>query len=439
MESDQRAKAEPRQTVREYLISGIKLAAVSVDITPVDPIPLAGYLRSSSWASVGERLEGNFLIFFGNDDLFILGSIDTLFIEHEIVEAVAGRLGINSSHIFLVASHTHNAPSLSQSTPLLGKFCRDYEAMVTERICQALAQAMRDGGLNSEFSFGAVEGNYNINRRKPAFVADYTAVKKGRLPRVGRGIALSENPDGVVDRNIYTLPVFMEGKVRAVVWSLAAHPAFYPDYNAVSSDFPGTVRRLLRETFGEDVAVLFFPGLAGSAIPRMSRIFPKTIKQFILLCLPFQQRMRSFSRRTYLDYCSRISEQIISLIDGTVSRNRLSECKFSRASEIDIFRMESGDLVPLHASRIELNGKLSLLFLSGEVVGEWGDLLRQGKDQILTGYAPGRPIYIPIAAQLPEGGYEVDRFKAHFSLRGNFLSDYQDAVITTVKRLDSSP
>ena len=36
----------------------------------------------------------------------------------------------------------------------------------------------------------------------------------------------------------------------------------------MSADFPGQVRKALKQRLGEDVVSIFLPGLAGSAIPR---------------------------------------------------------------------------------------------------------------------------------------------------------------------------
>ena len=54
----------------------------------------------------------------------------------------------------------------------------------------------------------------------------------------------------------------------AVLWSYACHPVGFPARTRVSADFPGVVRRALRDAHGAELPVLFLQGFAGDVRPR---------------------------------------------------------------------------------------------------------------------------------------------------------------------------
>ena len=61
-----------------------------------------------------------------------------------------------------------------------------------------------------------------------------------------------------------------------MVWSLAAHAAFFPRFKSISPDFPGMVRKMLQSKYGDQLTVIYLPGFAGSGIPNYkAKIFPK--------------------------------------------------------------------------------------------------------------------------------------------------------------------
>jgi hypothetical protein len=55
---------------------------------------------------------------------------------------------------------------------------------------------------------------------------------------------------------------------------------------AVSADLPGPVRTALHRRFGADCAVVYQPGLAGSAIPKVPLRWPRSFSEAALRLLP---------------------------------------------------------------------------------------------------------------------------------------------------------
>ena len=77
------------------------------------------------------------LIRLDKEEVLVFGSIDTLFLDSEFHDDLQARLGSNYS-LYLVASHTHNAPSLARSVPLLGKLNEHWYSHVLMQIAEGI-------------------------------------------------------------------------------------------------------------------------------------------------------------------------------------------------------------------------------------------------------------------------------------------------------------
>src|SRR5207245_10760611 len=95
--------------------------------------------------------------------------------------------------------------------------------------------------------------DHAINRRRPAW----------------RGVRSAPNPAGPRDETVHLL-TFSDQTDRplAVLWSYACHPVGFPARTKVSADFPGVVRRALRDAHGAELPARFLQGFAGGVPPR---------------------------------------------------------------------------------------------------------------------------------------------------------------------------
>ena len=83
-------------------------------------------------------------------------------------------------------------------------------------------------------------------------------------------VILSPNPSGPTDETatVILLRKTNDEKVLGAIWHYTCHPtAVVPD-NAISADYPGAVRRALRERFGE-IPCIFIQGFCGDIRPNM--------------------------------------------------------------------------------------------------------------------------------------------------------------------------
>lgn len=412
---------------------------LTVDITPKRSIPLAGYsARSGSFDGTAGLLEANILIVASEGAPVIFMTIDTLFVDEYFHSALARSIEIDSDRLLLVASHTHNAPALCQSTPMLGMVDQEYLESCIQQISDAVRRKMSTPFAKMKAVSSTVSGKYAVNRRRPSWVLSYGDLRRGNLPKFRRQIALARNPRGFADNTLKVWALFsISGGMEAIIWSIAAHPAFYPAANVVSPDFPGTVRSQLRSQFGGDLPMFFVPGFAGSAIPDIRSAFPSTLKQLIFASLPFHPLLPRQTMRGYLSYCTTISRDISALVRAMKAPIDCSSIVLERLQSPAIFVDRKGARISLNISALGFAELGSIVVSSGELVGEWLPLLDVASSSIATGYGAGRPLYVPTPAQLEEGGYEVEGFQMPFSLCGNFTVDMESSVKSAFAKVHS--
>src|SRR3954452_2474135 len=100
--------------------------AGSVDITPLDRLPLAGFQdRRGSSARIHDRLELNALVVEGSEGTIAILSADLLFatdtLKRRLLEQLPASLQLDERRLLVAASHTHFAPGIDGTKPRLGR------------------------------------------------------------------------------------------------------------------------------------------------------------------------------------------------------------------------------------------------------------------------------------------------------------------------------
>jgi hypothetical protein len=404
---------------------------------------LAGFGERSGLAEqVNDKLEAVFLLLRDAEGRgVVLGGVDTLFLTEPTLDAIRRAHGDLPEPVVLFATHTHSAPSLAPDLPLLGRHDAAWNTSVTAACGRAIRTLATDKavGVPVTVRYGERPTDLNVNRRKPAWVLDYPALLRERRFSFRRCIALAENPRGVIDRRVRA--VFLEdeaGVVRAVVWSLAAHPVAFPDGNRVSADFPGQVRRALRQRFGEQCAVVYLPGLAGSARPRVPRHLTTKWKEAVAALLPFWPSIRSFTPGLYRRWVDRLVRDILDAYGTRDPATGPGRIAVSHDTAAGVFRGRNpGATRDLHLTRLRLAPGLEILGCTGEPTGAWENLIGpEVPDATLrSGYLAGPAFYMPTSPEIREGGYEVTGFQHCFGCPGDFDPDISGRVLAAVRRL----
>jgi len=228
----------------------ILLGASEIDITPKSTMQLVGMGRVFV-AHDGEKFEFSqrdkpatethdpimlqSTCLAQNNEKVIILTADLLYTValEEVREAVAAACEIPENNVFYATSHNHNGP------------CRtdEYAAFLCERAAKCAKQAIANlVSVNAEHA----RGNFDrlcYDRAEPW----------GQI-------------DGSVD--IIKFTNCETGKLVSMWWNYGCHPCSLSwDFNKISADYPGIIRKKVSDILRESFPISFFLGCAGNVQP----------------------------------------------------------------------------------------------------------------------------------------------------------------------------
>jgi hypothetical protein len=394
----------------------IAFAAGRVSITPRFPIALAGRGGPPRVAySAHDELEVNVVAVAENGRyVSVLVSIDALFVGRELSDLIlseCGRFGVPNEAVLIVASHTHSAPALENTKPLLGERSDEHFSEISRRLVHLLADLLQSAPTGATVSRGNSKVHASVNRRRPWFLP--------RLTRRGLDfdrVILAPNPSGPADPNITTFMLNADRPV--VIWHYACHPSGFPDDTKASADFPGVVRAAVRKRFGYDAVVLYLPGFSGDIRP-VSGPAVFTAKSFIRSLLQ-GPKFHSMSSKDWAEWANSIAEDVVAAIERAtnLSVDQPVKCAHRAALLSDLFegaddsRLVEGQTMSLFGEKITC--------ISAEPLHSLRDLF--DPRSIAIGYSRDVFGYWPQEREVKQGGYEVHGFKELFGISGAWKS-----------------
>src|SRR5688572_6743357 len=218
-----------------------------IDITPRLGIALGG--RGGADAQSDKVLDPlmaqALLLQDPQSNRFVLISLDLVGLQHDFSDrvraSIAADLGMPMNLVLLNCSHTHSGPlmyralfaGIEPTPPEELDFLRDLELKIIS-ISRKAEKNLRPVQVQT-FSG---KSNFGINRR-------------GKNPQGNPGIL--PDPNGPMDEQVWILKVApIDQSPGALVFSYACHPVMVYgfDYRALSADFPGAARAVLKERLG---------------------------------------------------------------------------------------------------------------------------------------------------------------------------------------------
>lgn len=410
----------------------ILLSASSVDITPVHPIPLSGFAeRKGVYSQVKDKLEINLAAIKLNGKTILLYSIDTLFVPEAFEQLITEKYNIDSKDVWMVASHTHYAPSLDKEKPALGKMDDSYYQDVKVKLL-----ALTDKVLSAEFrevtiTYGSGTSELNVNRRKKLLRP------KGKFGLYWK-VLMYPDYDGAKDDDIHVLKfLYEDGATALVLWNYACHPVGYPHLSRVTSEYVGAIRNNLREKYEQDrLPVVFLIGFAGNLKPDLTPVTHTRWKDRLNY---FFQLGPKFVRFPSTSYYTAWTEKLWGEMENVlgdmhslnVASGNTSQCNLPLSAVI-------GDSAHhIQFKKLTFGNDLSILGVSAEVLAEYKhevSALVKGKT-INVGCLAGTRIYLPTDKHINEGGYEVHGFGKKFGIEGEFKSNIVTKVLDAISKL----
>ncbi len=390
-----------------------KAGTSAIKITPEKPIPLVGYAsRTNAFKTVDQDIYAHGLALedaSGNRALLITADICILSptVAEPICDELIAKTGLKREQILLSVSHTHSGPwvALAPSKALnlppgstndVVEYTRVFQRKLVEAGTTALAKL-----APAKLSFGSGVANFVMNRREATT----------------NGVILGVNARGYVDRSVPALRIDSpDGELRAVVYGYACHGTTMPsDSLIISGDYAGYAREEIRKKHPKAEA-LFVAGLGGSANP-----YPRTGIEFAKqhgaelaseVCRILESKLRPIQGA--LTCVHENADLPLEVLSRDELRERAKTNRSVRgAAESMLEALERGESLPrVHQAPVavwQFGSDLTLVALSGEVVGEYVPLIEQAIGPMnlwLAAYCNAVSGYIPTQQTLREGGYE---------------------------------
>jgi hypothetical protein len=365
----------------------------------------------------------------------LIFSFDIMIVGSELQNTILcklQRLGFKPDETVLLASHTHYAPATDQACMRLGIPDLEFVNDVAEAAENLVRQIQL--GQPSEVTLNVSQGllNHSINRRRywpfPTFGRTYGF----RLSKVNP----APNPLGPKDEKatVILLKRADDGQVLGVIWHYACHPTAVVPENVISSDYPGAVRRVLRERFGE-IPCVFAQGFCGDTRPNIKTSarrngWRERFRRMIRLIVSGPLFVPP-SADEWIRWSQSLAQGVCSIAQGkpvqTFSPASL-QTGSARIALGEFFTGSTPDKM-LAAQAVRIGEGLEIVALSAEPSVEWQRALDQavpvpsGCIRLYAGYLGALFGYLPTAAQIPQGGYEVEGFQPLFGLSGHFKPD----------------
>lgn len=201
----------------------------SVDFTPGEPVPLAGYTHWSDRlpTHVRDPLVVRALALQDGDVGVIVVAWDLLMVTEDLYQGLRSRLADTGFHLVAHATHTHSSMGGFWDSWLAHRFLGAYRPWAMRHLLDAAERAAR------------------------AALADLAPAE----PRAGSALLPGLNgnrrdPAGPKDEELTVLRLH-RAQDDAVLVSYSAHPVIVAerDHHAISADFPGEVVRKLQQDF----------------------------------------------------------------------------------------------------------------------------------------------------------------------------------------------
>lgn len=415
--------------------SELTVVAGSIEITPPEPCALAGFsAREGAFTRVADPLELNGILLRQGGHSLLIISADLLYVGDQVESALRDELdeaGLPDCHSLIGASHTHFAPNVDPTKPLLGEVSVGYVAFYLARAVELVRRLLETRPVVAGLSLAETDARMTINRRRLRWRLDRQAL-------LHHGVMMQPNSRGPVDSTLRALRIVdRSGVPVAVLWNYACHPVCFPRRHEVSADYVGVARRRLRERLDHALPVVFLQGFAGDIRPPAVRHLGLRPRLWMSRALT-GRRFGRMSESEWERWTRGIANH---LIDATADSGRaLRPCLSHGSIDHPLSDLIDGKVGenPLRISRVGLASELQIVALTAEVVIEYEAHLHRAFPELQTipvacaGAVFG---YLPTWHMLHEGGYEAGEFFRGFSLQGAFKPTVEDLVAHSFEQL----
>lgn len=439
--------------------------AATVDITPAEPIFLAGYMRDEPSGDVRNPIHAKVAFFQSADGTkaLIINADLVGFSRDQIAyltKEAAIRYGIAREHIILSATHNHSGPAVDGVLPLFHPFTEETKAVVeryTKKLLQDILAGIEDAQANAEpcrLSYHTALAGFAVNRRRAAsYLRHYPTVVDHDVPAL-----VATNADGVI---------------RGLLFGYACHTTVMFD-NLIDGDYSGYAQMELEAELPECTAI-FLAGCGGDANPLPRRRVSLAQTYGHLLATAVQDAIAAEGMAITKSQIAGVYNEIdLSLepapsiesiqaeLESDTLRQRVIREQFrpippewtTEETEKQINRSVGGarrkllhqleldrlggrpTSLPYPIQVLRLGGVLSLVALAGEPVADYALRIKEHHGFLTTwpmGYCNELVAYIPSLRVLQEGGYEGKTSMSEYGWPAPFCADVEKLILQEVE------
>lgn len=424
----------------------MEVGVARVDITPTEPIRLAGYgNREKESEGVLQRLEAKALAFGSdNQDPSLFITVDLIGIPGHITarlrERLADKIGFNPSQIIISSSHTHTGPEVGN---LLNHFG---EPLPSEQLAR-IARYLEDLSLKlEEVSLAALQN------REPALVAwgqgEVGFAMNRRKIENGKAVGMSPVSDGPIDHAMPMMRITdLDGKITAILVNYACHgTTLGPDINKMHNDWMGEAQRIIEERYPGAVAMVSI-GAGADANPEPRLKLEHTTQhggeiadEVDRLLTTSLQSITTSPVGAYKEI--ELPYAHVPNVEELIEQTKVSRGATAYYAHMALDRISRGESLPASLTypiqTWTFGEDLTMIFLAGEVVVDYSLRLKEelGEDRLwVTAYANDVPCYIASRRVIQEGGYEVVSSMYSYDRPLRFVEEREDLIVETVHGL----
>ncbi|MEN6642252.1 MAG: hypothetical protein ABFE08_07380 [Armatimonadia bacterium] len=225
---------------------------------------LAGQLHRRLCERVRDDLEAN-VLYLAHDGLQVLllsldlaGLFEAAYLD-QLLDTIEAATGVPRTQIIITSTHTHDAPDTLgllpdsvKNEPYLERL-KGWLAGVTLQAVESARPAR----------LGSAQGRAHIGFNRRLCWADGSHSMYGDAMR--EDFTGLEGPDDPTHTVLFA--VDEDGQYLAIVHANCCHATCVEQALFASADFPGEARRLVRDTLGADLPVLYLQGASGDTSP----------------------------------------------------------------------------------------------------------------------------------------------------------------------------
>jgi hypothetical protein len=406
--------------------------AASHILEPQLPISLAGRGGAPRICNyVHDTLEANTVVFDDGEKRLAIVSIDTLFCCTDFKDRVLAKLhDAKIDGLFLVASHTHNAPSLDRTKPLLGQVDEAFYDIAVACVARSVSDALERLKPVHRVDEGSSEVVANNRRRRKSLRI------RTSWPFASWETCLVPSVDADVPHSLRVLVARnSDGAAIWCMWTWPCHPTAYPEVHHVSAEFPGDVRKFLRmELKLPALPIVFLPGASGDLRVDVAHE-PVSLSRRLMtpLARPFADSNSTNYELLIGKLCRGIE---LALKEPSVREMGRSMVVHSTGVSLRQMMTRSTHPGSVEWHKVSI-GEFNLLLVGAELCSSWLPLLDPffNKGTWTSGYCNDVPCYLPTQQQVLEGGYEATGFQGSFGVDGAFAKDMQAVVLKAIGKL----